>query len=109
MGVSQAHRVGIKSVQSGYTSGSSLSSGAGEDVKYRDIVISPVVAGKCVVTFEGGASTADSNAMWGAVSGSTGYAAYKVTARMLSDSVVRLACVSAQAYLAGRWTVTEYF
>ena len=106
--LSQFFGGGIKSVQTGFTSGTAVSIGSGEDLRYRDITISSVNPAKCVVQFEGGMGNSLVEAMM--VSGPSGATyAYKVTARLLNATTLRLACVSnTYSTIAGRWTITEF-
>lgn len=100
---------GVKSVQTGYTSGTGLSSGSGEDTRYRDITISAVAdITKCAVSFvgSGGNSAAESTQI-----SNIGSSIFWVSARLTSTTNLRVAMSSnpgGTPYIAGRWAVVEY-
>lgn len=96
---------GIKSIQSGYVSTTSLSSGSGEDTEYVDITISSVNTAKAVITFAGGFSDSVANTTFR----SGGTAVQEPTRRLTSPTNLRLAVPNTFASAcAGRWTVMEY-
>lgn len=99
---------GVKSVQTGYTSGASLSSGSGEDTRYRDITISAVAdITKCVVSFVGGGGPSDTAAAYKTDDSSASYS-YLIFPRLTSTTNLRLSSAIAVTNLLGRWTVVEY-
>lgn len=106
--VSQAAGGGsvIQSIQTGYVSSPSVTSGSGEDGIYVDVTISSVDTAKTVVlAVEGGAGTN----VTVAAAKSGGGTAYDVTARLTSSTNLRISCVSSsQTAISGRWTVVEY-
>lgn len=103
--LSQFFGASLKSIQQGYVSTTSLSSGSGEDTEYVDITISSVNTAKSIIFFEGGFSDTVANTTF--TSGGTGVQA--PTRRLTSSTNLRLAVPNAfSSACAGRWTVVEY-
>lgn len=99
---------GVQSIQTGYTSGGSLSSGTGEDVLYRDIAITAVAdITKCVPSFVG---SAGQDASLATQISNPSVAIFWVSARLTSTTNLRLACTNPGGYpvISGRWMVVEY-
>jgi hypothetical protein len=104
---------GIKSVQTGYVSTSTISASTSEDENYVDVTITAVADyQKCLCIFQGGMAgstggVSDGQAM---AKGDTSYS-HEVTARLTSTTNLRLSStmvVNTNKYLAGRWYVVEY-
>ncbi|MDG3577112.1 hypothetical protein P7F60_11985 [Rhizobium sp. YJ-22] len=99
----------IKSMQSGFVSSTTLSTGTGEDAVYLDVTVSSVDPSKCFIDFDGsfGNNAAAAQAQFG-TSGSGCIA----TLRMTSATNLRIsgksAAGSAMTALSGRWTITEF-
>lgn len=97
----------IKSIQTGYVSSSSLSTGTGEDLRYLDVTISAVTTAKSFVMFVGGAAASIAYAVkeYG-----DGIKIAKVTLRLTSSTNLRISIPShdGESLVAGRWTVVEY-
>lgn len=104
-------RAGIRSVQTGVVSVTSLTGGtfATEDYRYTNVTISSVTTSRCAVFFEGGASAATNRECSRAHS--TDYAA-GCTARLTSATQLRIAAIgpydTTPSRIVGRWTVVEY-
>lgn len=99
---------GVEAVQTGYTSGGSLSSGAGEDTRYRDITISAVAdITKCVVSFVGGGGSSDTAAAY-KTDHTSGGVSFLCFPRLTSTTNLRLSSAIAVTNMLGRWTVVEY-
>lgn len=102
--VSQAAGGGtvIQSIQTGYASTTSASSGSGEDGRYLDVTISSVTTTKCMVLIYGLGGSSSGSAI---TSGSSNV----VSARLTSPTNLRLSTPGgAFSNIYARWTVVEY-
>lgn len=104
----------IKSIQTGYVSGTSASTGAGEDAAFIDVTVSTVIVAKTLVFFDGagggGTGTDPTGAQY--YTGSTsGKGASVGVARMTSPTNLRISfpgITSAFAGYKGRWKLVEF-
>lgn len=96
---------GVKSIQSGFISSTSLSTGTGEDVKHVNVTVSAVDPAKSLVLFSGGFA----GAIDGAQQTSGGSSAFSATQRLTSATNLRVSVASSfPTALVGRWTILEY-
>lgn len=95
----------VKSIQTGYTS-SSVSNGTGEEAGYLDVTISSVNTSKSVCMLIGGNSSSTVEA-WRQTGSAAGV--YLVSAKLASETVLRLSTVGNQTIITARWTVVEYY
>ncbi len=86
----------IQSIQTGYSAGSSGSSGSGEDQHYLDITISAVVVAKSIVLLQ---DFSDSSGIWFVTSG-----------RLTSTTNLRIGTIGSgfSSAFYGRWVVVEF-
>lgn len=105
---------GVKSIQEGFVSTTTVATGTAPQTRYVDITISAVVPAKCVVTFTGGfgvdgAQTSPVPFNQTPYSSSSGYIS-KAAAKVISATVLRIftPATSATIGLVGQWTVVEY-
>ena len=96
----------VQSVQEGYIDVTSLSTGSGEDTRYKDITISAVDTAKCVCRFVGTMASSSANARY--YNYNMAPAQHIPTAKLTSTINLRIGCSTTDAYIAGRWVVVEY-
>lgn len=96
----------VESIQEGYIDVTSLSTGSGEDTRYKDVTISAVDTTKCVCRFIGSMANSSAKARY-YNSGAYSYQAIP-TAKLTSSTNLRIGCSTTDTYIAGRWVVVEY-
>lgn len=102
--LSQFFGANVKSIQTGYVSTTSISSGSGQDTKYVDVTISSVNTAKCLLLFDGGFGLSlDATQQR--------FAGWLATPRLTSATNLRLALNynGSPTNLAGQWQVVEFY
>lgn len=94
---------GLKSFQTGFISVTS-SAGSGEDARFVDVTVSAVTVAKTLPTFIGSSTNAGSAVYFGNADNPVA----QVLPRMISTTVLRLACPFAISPITvGRWYIAE--
>lgn len=97
---------GVKSIQSGYVSSTSMTTGTGEDTTYVNVTISSVNISKSIVYFTGGASGDTGNAI---MRNADGVYSTDCFPRLVDSTTLRLSSPRpGVGAIVGRWTVKEY-